>query len=170
MGCASADKELKPMELQFNEADVTNDAIIKALDSLTESATIAAEANAAVASLAKGQASITMSEEEYRDYKFRQDYVPLGMEKEFDTNYTGPILPVLRTAAAVSGYTLAEPAIKPIQDPRISINTFSNPLTGKKSSNANSVYDVIKAINAVHGERIKLIIHEELRILELSYR
>lgn len=168
-GCSNT-PELKPMDLQFDEIDATNDAIIKALDSLTESASMAAEANQVVAQLAIGKANNEMTPEEYERYIAAKDYIPAGMEREFDINYTGPVLPVLRSIAAVSGYVLAEPANKPIVEPIVSINNIGNPLTGTKNNYSNTVIDAIRSINASHKDRVSIKIHEKLRIIELNYK
>lgn len=169
MGCSS-NQGLEPMELTFNNVDVTNDAVIRALDSLSESAAIAAEANRIVASLENGKAMIKMDEKEYIEYIKNRDYVPQGMEVEFDANYEGPIIPILRTAAAVSGYELAYPASRPIVEPTVDINTLTNSITGKRNSNITNVFDAINAINTANSDRIDIKIHEKIRIIELIYK
>lgn len=168
-GCSS-NRQLEPMELTFSDVDATNEAVVAALEKLTESAAISAEANKLIADLENGKAYITMSSDEYEDYLKRTTTIPLGMEVEFDVNYSGPLTPLLQSLASTSGYELALPATRPVRDLFVDMNTLTNPVTGKKNSNVKNVYDAVLAVNSVHKDRIKLTIHETHRILELEYK
>lgn len=168
-GCAN-NKQLEPMELTFSNVDATNEAVITALEKLTDSAAVSAEANRIVAQLENGRAYLNMSQDEYDDYIKRQGSIPLGLEKDFDINYTGPLIPLLQSIADTSGYTFAQPAIKPIRELFVSLNTLTNPVTGKRNSNVKNTYDAINAINAVHKDRILITIHEKYKVINLEYK
>lgn len=168
-GCTSS-QQLKPMKLTFDEEDVTNEAVARTLDSLADSAQIAAEANLVLANLAKGDATLTMSEEEFNQYAINSTHTPFGMEREFDISYDGPAMPIIRMAAEISGYDVVEPDYRPIKLPTITIDTIKNPVTGGENLGKATVIDVLRMINASNKDRMDINIIEKLRLIEVSYK
>jgi hypothetical protein len=79
-----------------------------------------------------------------------------------DLNWTGPAMPLLRLVAEMADYVVAEPAHKPLFEPKVSINTV-------ESNKQLSVIDVIRAIEASNKEEISLEILEQEKIINVNY-
>ena len=161
-GCSSV-SDVQPAELKFNADSFSNDSISDSLYRLSENAEIAANAQQALAELSNGFAAKQMTVDQYNEYVFQKSYVPIDMERNVgDLNWTGPAMPLLRLVAEMAGYVVAEPANKPLFEPKVSINTV-------ESNKQLSVIDVIRAIEASNKEEISLEILEEEKIINVNY-
>lgn len=161
-GCSSV-SDVEPAELRFNEDSFSNDSISNSLSQLSDAALIAAQSQKALAELANGMASTQMTREQYNEYVFQKDYVPLGMERSVgDIEWSGEAMPLLHLVAGMAGYSVAEPAHKPIFEPTVRINTTA---TGAQYN----VADVIRAIEASNKEEIDIVIIEESKIINVNY-
>lgn len=162
-GCASV-KDVEPAELRFTEDSFSNDSISSSLSQLSDAALIAAQSQRALAELANGMASTQMTREQYNEYVFQKDYVPIGMERSVgDIEWSGEAMPLIRLVAEMAGYVVAEPAHKPIFEPTVRINTTS---TGAQYN----VADVIRAIEASNMEEIDIVIIEDSKIININYK
>lgn len=161
-GCSSV-KDVEPAKLKFNTESFSNASISDSLYRLTESAEIAANAQKALAELANGYAAQQMTADDYNEYVFQNSFVPLGMEREVgDLNWAGPAMPLLKLVAEMAGYSVAEPAHKPLFEPTVRINTIQ---TNKELN----VMDVIRAIESSNKEEISIEILEDNKIINVNY-
>lgn len=161
-GCSTV-SDVEPAQLKFNAESFTNDSISDSLYRLSESAEVAANAQKALAELANGFASQQMTVDDYNEYVFQSDYVPLGMERSVgDLNWSGPAMPLLNLVAEMAGYRVAEPAHKPLFEPTIRINTV-------EMNKQMNVMDVIRSIEASNKEDITIDIIEDNKIINVNY-
>ncbi|MCY9866130.1 DotD/TraH family lipoprotein [Vibrio coralliirubri] len=161
-GCSSVN-DVEPAQLRFSEDSFSNDSISSSLSQLSDAALMAAQSQKALAELANGMASTQMTREQYNEYVFQKDYVPLGMERSVgDIEWSGEAMPLLRLVAEMAGYAVAEPAHKPIFEPTVRIDTTS---TGTQYN----VADVIRAIEASNKEEIDIVIMEDSKIININY-
>ncbi|CAH7377900.1 conserved hypothetical protein [Vibrio chagasii] len=161
-GCSSPPSDVNPVELSFTQNSMAEQHMSHAYMAIVDSAAVSSEALRELSQITNGLASLEMTKSEYDEYIFQKEYVPVGMERVVDLSWYGDFYPLITTLAEMSGYELAPGLARPIGRIDVDINTTS-------FNRQLNVVDIIRMINDTHKDKLSIVIHEPLRVIEIEY-
>jgi hypothetical protein len=112
-----------------------------------------------LASVNSAAKSETMTYDQIRQARWQKTYTPLGLEREVTIrDWNGPVGPIFTQIEKITNYKIKILNEAPAYGNFVSINAIKEP-----------AINIIRKVNADLGERIKINILEDEKIIEVSY-